>query len=910
MFSTEGRDPTRATTNAGCAVGYVPNGSFGIRRGERGHKTRGLLTGSRRLLLALLATIIACAPAVFAQAPSATAASGTNPAANLDQCQNGGVGNPPTLNPCLNGTLVGTSYSDWVNGNVNGSKAHWKEGDFLPYRANLTGLPSGTITLNAQYDTIHGGKHALDYIGSFDATETTSPTSTPSMFHRNDNNPCFDKLGIAAGSGCTSPGTAPSPFSVLPTGTDPNLTATSCGGSAGGPITRLSPAGTVDIFAGSAATAKVTKVTIGTQTASGTGQCSAPLAITFTLSSPAPAGGWNVVLAWAGHIASQGDWGVGNSASAISGSPYHMALDSIVLGTGSPITLGSQDRALATSAIFFTPTVVTTIKDAGGTVTSVSSGDMVHDTAVLTPAGGFAANAGGTVIYNRYSGTTCATGGTLQSSQQVNVTNGLIPDSSPVTVTSSISYQAVYGGDSIDIGTTGACEPLTVNSPGLQILKTADAASVSAGTSIGYTITVTSTGPGDASNVLLSDPIPAKTGMSWTIDPDPTKTTAPGCTMSSNSLSCTIGTLGAVSSVTVHVTSPTTKDSCGSVDNTATATATGVPATLAEAVITVLCASVHITKVADAPSVSAGDPIGFTVTVNNTGAGTAHGVTVSDPLPTNAGLSWSFDQPHPGWTISNGVLGFGPADLLTGASTSVHITSGTTGATATPCPAGGKVDNTANVTTTNDGSDQAEAVITVLCVKVEIAKTADSGTVNAGDTIGFKMVVTSDGPGDAKGVVLTDPLPTGVGLTWSMDAADTTAPNCSIDSGTSTLTCNIGSLAALASVQVHVTSITTSAQCAGVSNTGTVTATNGDGGNSTASITVNCFKTIVLVCNQSTGQLYYATATLDGGSPKTSLAHGDPTGGLDEGKLCALGGAAFSDQATGDHSGDVNIASH
>ena len=37
------------------------------------------------------------------------------------------------------------------------------------------------------------------------------------------------------------------------------------------------------------------------------------------------------------------------------------------------------------------------------------------------------------------------------------------------------------------------------------------------------------------------------------------------------------------------------------------------------------------------------EAIGFTVTVKNTGAGTATGVTVSDPLPGGNGVAWSID---------------------------------------------------------------------------------------------------------------------------------------------------------------------------------------------------------------------------------------------------------------------------
>jgi hypothetical protein len=125
------------------------------------------------------------AVAMFAQPAGAASL-----AANLDQCTNGGVGPPLALTPCLNGTLGGKSFSDWVNGNANASKAHWKEGQFISYRTTITGLGAGTHTLVLDYQAVHGGKHALDYVGSYDATETTSPTATAG--NRNDNNPCFD----------------------------------------------------------------------------------------------------------------------------------------------------------------------------------------------------------------------------------------------------------------------------------------------------------------------------------------------------------------------------------------------------------------------------------------------------------------------------------------------------------------------------------------------------------------------------------------------------------------------------------------------------------------------------------------------------------------------------------------------
>jgi hypothetical protein len=63
------------------------------------------------------------------------------------------------------------------------------------------------------------------------------------------------------------------------------------------------------------------------------------ISVTFTAAQADP------VLSWGGHIAWIGDWGSGNSATGISGSPYHMRLISLD-GSG-----GNQDRALDSSAV-------------------------------------------------------------------------------------------------------------------------------------------------------------------------------------------------------------------------------------------------------------------------------------------------------------------------------------------------------------------------------------------------------------------------------------------------------------------------------------------------------------------------------------------------------------------------------
>src|SRR5262249_6125766 len=288
------------------------------------------------------------------------------------------------------------------------------------------------------------GKHAIDYLGSFDATETTSPTAT--ALHANNNNPCADKPAV----GSCNPSSPADTFLI------PAATLVNCATSAGtAPATQI--AGSFKIWG--ANSPNITGVSyVSENVVSGTGQCSTTVAITFTTNASG-----TVVLAWGGHIASQTDWGIGNSASAISGSPYHMEQDSLTTNGVNQSGVGSQDRALATSAIFFTPTISTLIKDANGaTVTSVKVGTVVHDTATLSNA---SSNAGGTVTYSRFDNGSCS--GTPVTTQTVTVTNGIVPDSSTFTpnAAGSYSYRADYSGDlpqGSNFAATGQCEPLTV----------------------------------------------------------------------------------------------------------------------------------------------------------------------------------------------------------------------------------------------------------------------------------------------------------------------------------------------------------------------------------------------------------------------------------------------------------------
>src|SRR5438445_587222 len=200
--------------------------------------------------------------------------------------------------------------------------------------------------------------------------------------------------------------------------------------------------------------------------------------------------------------------------------------------------------------------------------------------------------------------------------------------------------------------------------------KIADASSVSAGDQAGFTVSVSNIGTSNAYDVTATDNLPG--GTVWSISGP-----ANGWAVSSNVLTYGPATLAAGASASVHVVTTTDKTECPNLHNAATFTTSNDGSGGAQADIAVNCGDVSMAKIADASSVSAGDPIGYVVTVANNGSGIARNVAVTDTLPTNAGLSWSIDAggSSSGWTITSGVLSYGPADLASGASIHVHITS-------------------------------------------------------------------------------------------------------------------------------------------------------------------------------------------------------------------------------------------
>jgi hypothetical protein len=361
------------------------------------------------LLIAALVAFIGWRTVVIA-APS-------NPGISLEQCRNGAADTP---NDC---EVLGGGVG-WVNGNAGASQAHFREGYSIPYRAIATNVPAGPVTLTLGYDITHGGGHAIDFLTHYDRLEPHAQFGHPA-----------EAIDPIDGFG---PYGAPATCAIsLPS----NLSGT----DAGDTFTNLT-AGEKLFTVWGASACSVAEGDAGDINADNS---EATVDVTFTATSS------TVILAWGGHIALGGDWD-GNSASSISGSPYHMRVLDWTLGN-----IGNQDRSLAAAAVVAVETSVSTdIHNASeGSVTSVSVGTTVHDSATVDGA------SSGDVEFYWFTNGTCtdpkeATSSTFPINGS-GYADGTTFTQTPTTA-GDYAFQAKYLGNENFEPALSPCEPLSV----------------------------------------------------------------------------------------------------------------------------------------------------------------------------------------------------------------------------------------------------------------------------------------------------------------------------------------------------------------------------------------------------------------------------------------------------------------
>jgi uncharacterized repeat protein (TIGR01451 family) len=287
------------------------------------------------------------------------------------------------------------------------------------------------------------------------------------------------------------------------------------------------------------------------------------------------------------------------------------------------------------------------------------------------------------------------------------------------------------------------------------VFKTGPAVGI-AGSNLTYTITVTNSGPSTATNVLISDQLPA--GLAFVGAAPATATVLnnlvswPALNLANNTqtnftvivVSADGGNFTNVAFATSDTPDPNPANNNGTLTNSQTFTT-----------VTPL-ADVAVFKTGGT-NVAPGGTVNYTITVTNSGPSTASNVVVLDTLPVGA----AFQSASGSFTLSNNVVMWSGMTLAEGASVNFNV--------ALTAPASGSIINIASSTSdtpdpntnNNNGSSSTSQVGTTITPMADVQVFLfGPSNVTVGEGFAYTIVVTNAGPSPAINTLAQDVLPT------------------------------------------------------------------------------------------------------------------------------------------------------
>ncbi|HEX2831464.1 MAG TPA: DUF11 domain-containing protein, partial [Thermoanaerobaculia bacterium] len=387
-----------------------------------------------------------------------------------------------------------------------------------------------------------------------------------------------------------------------------------------------------------------------------------------------------------------------------------------------------------------------------------------------------------------------------------------------ITVTASIDADGAFDNSATATGTesdpnngnntdSSGNNGTTTASADVSLVKTlVSAGPFTVGQSISYTLFIANAGPSTATNIQVID-----TPANLTI----TNVSGSGCA----ALPCTIASLASGANTSITVTASIDAD--GAFDNSATATGTESDPNNGNNTdssgnngSTQVMVDVSVVKTLVTPSpYTSGQLITYTLLVANAGPSLATNVQVTD-TPANLTIT----------NVSGGgcaVLPCTIASLAAGASATITVTASIVSS--------GAFDNAATVTATEPDSNGANnddnsgnggtASVPAVSADLRVTKSATPMVVAVGGTLDYILTIVNDGPDTATNVVVNDPLP----ANFTRLSATSTQGSCS---GTTTVTCTIGTMLDGATVTVTIHGTVNGA--GSLANTATVSATESD----------------------------------------------------------------------------------
>lgn len=297
-----------------------------------------------------------------------------------------------------------------------------------------------------------------------------------------------------------------------------------------------------------------------------------------------------------------------------------------------------------------------------------------------------------------------------------------------------------------------------------------------AGQALDYEIVVVNLGPSNATNVHVTDAIPA----SFVVDNIVYATTGASQILQNNSTNTNIDLNASIpvgaADVYIIVRGKIQSSFEGDITNQVTAVSLDQPDPTGANAVSVISVArrpfFDVVKSAPATTV-AGEVIRFSLVVENEGLGDAQGAVITDPIsPKLSNVSWTATATGKA-NITAGSTGTGnnlrvvanlPAD--TG---KIYISvTGTVNADAT-----GNILNTATVTATEPTVPPASSNLTTTVITSSPGLLIDKSRTSpviaiAGERIDYVMTLRNNGPSNAVGTVITDTVPAAIqNVTWT-----------------------------------------------------------------------------------------------------------------------------------------------
>ncbi|WP_167230648.1 SdrD B-like domain-containing protein [Massilia rubra] len=424
---------------------------------------------------------------------------------------------------------------------------------------------------------------------------------------------------------------------------------------------------------------------------------------------------------------------------------------------------GSPGSLMASGTLVYTANLTNNGPDTAGATkaTFTLSPNLTYQSAT---GSGWSCGAAGQVV-------TCTTPGAVKGALQLITINTKATGTTTGTITTTgvvtISGSATDFNNSNDASSVNTI--ITVGTD-LAVTKTVSQGLVGSGQPVSFTLAPRNLGPMLATNVVVSDSVPAgfvvigATGTGWT------------CTVNGQNVSCTRPTyaVGDAQDIVVSATAPSVQAQTNATNTTTIGSDTpdGDTSNNSGSVnISIVPDGIDlsITKTKTPNPVAQGGSMVSTMRVTNQGPGAALAgeVKIVDTLPAGetfvgaSGANWTC-APQAGQDIT--CTYSLPLALNAQTSNLVLTTTATLAGTLTntACAAytdsnGAKIDP---IVANNCVSATSQSTQTPNAADLQLAKTAAPGTLNwNAPTITYKLTITNAGPGESTNVVLSDPIP-------------------------------------------------------------------------------------------------------------------------------------------------------